>query len=203
MAAESVHRAAWEVARHQHWVIRRDQLRALGFTRAAIRHRIDRGRLHPLWPNTFAVGRPELSRAMSEADKRDLVDPAALRQAAEGAAGAGARRVRDILDRHTFALTDSELERLFMLLIERAGLPKPQTQAHVNGFRVDFFWPGLGLVVEADGLRYHRTAAQQTRDRIRDQRHVAAGLRTLRSTQHQIAHEPEHVVGILRAVASG
>jgi very-short-patch-repair endonuclease len=27
----------------------------------------------------------------------------------------------------------------------------------VNGFKVDFFWPELGLVVETDGWRYHRT----------------------------------------------
>ena len=46
----------------------------------------------------------------------------------------------------------------------RAGLPKPLTQQWLHGFRVDFYWPELGLVVETDGLRYHRTAAQQARD---------------------------------------
>ena len=35
----------------------------------------------------------------------------------------------------------------------------PLTSQRLNGFRVDFFWPELGLVVETDGLRYHRTAA--------------------------------------------
>ena len=37
------------------------------------------------------------------------------------------------------------------------------------------------LVVETDGLRYHRTPAQQSRDRRRDQAHTAAGLTPLRS----------------------
>jgi very-short-patch-repair endonuclease len=39
------------------------------------------------------------------------------------------------------------------------------------------------LVVETDGLRYHRTAEEQTRDHLRDQAHTAAGLAGLRFTQ--------------------
>jgi len=46
--------------------------------------------------------------------------------------------------------------------------------------------PELGLVVETDGLRYHRTPAQQARDRRRDQLHTAAGLTTLRFTHAQV-----------------
>ena len=65
----------------------------------------------------------------------------------------------------TFVLTDSELERMMLPLIRRAGLPLPQTGVELNGFKVDFFWPELGLVVETDGLRYHRTQAQQARTR--------------------------------------
>ena len=36
--------------------------------------------------------------------------------------------------------------------------------------------PDLGLVVETDGGRFHRTPSQQTRDRRRDQTHTRAGL---------------------------
>ena len=43
-----------------------------------------------------------------------------------------------------------------------AGLPLPAAGRRVNGFKVDFYWPELGLVVETDGLRYHRTPAQQS-----------------------------------------
>jgi len=64
-----------------------------------------------------------------------------------------------------------------------------------------FFWPELGLVVETDGLRYHRTPAQQARDRIRDQTHAAAGLTPLRFTNAQVAYEPDHVEATLIAVA--
>ena len=63
------------------------------------------------------------------------------------------------------------------------------TKRRVNGFRVDFSRLELGLVVETDGLRYHRTPAQQAKDRLRDQRHAAAGLTPLRFTHAQVAFE--------------
>ncbi len=65
--------------------------------------------------------------------------------------------LRRVLDARTFVLTDSELERMMLPLIRRAGLPLPRTGVMLNGFKVDFFWPEIGLVVETDGLRYHRT----------------------------------------------
>ncbi len=78
--------------------------------------------------------------------------------------------------------------------------PPPLTQQWVNGYRVDFFWPNLGLVVETDGLRYHRTPAQQTKDRQRDQAHTAAGLTPLRFSHADVRYEPRHVIEILLAV---
>lgn len=93
------------------------------------------------------------------------------------------------------------LERRFKPLARAAGLPLPVTGARVNGFRVDFFWPDLELVVETDGLRYHRTPAQQARDRRRDQAHAAAGFAQLRFTHDQVRREPGHVVATLRSVA--
>jgi very-short-patch-repair endonuclease len=110
------------------------------------------------------------------------------------------RPCRELLDRRTFRLTDSELERRLLPIVRRVGLPPPETGAEVNGFRVDFYWPDLGLVVETDGLRYHRTPAQQARDRLRDQMHLAAGTTPLRFTHAQVRFEPEHVEGTLTSV---
>ena len=109
--------------------------------------------------------------------------------------------LRELLDRRTFRLTDSELERLFLPIAREAGLSPPQTGVWLNGYEVDFYWPELGLVVETDGLRYHRTPAQQAKDRLRDQVHMAAGLRPLRFTHAQVAFEPHHVRTTLVAVA--
>jgi very-short-patch-repair endonuclease len=99
-----------------------------------------------------------------------------------------------------FRLTDSELERRFLALVRSAGLPRPATGQVVNGYRVDFHWADLGLIVETDGLRYHRTPSQQTRDRQRDQAHAAEGLTTLRFTHAQVCFEPSEVVDVLARV---
>lgn len=88
-----------------------------------------------------------------------------------------------------------------MPIARKAGLEPPLTRQVVNGYRVDFYWPQLGLVAETDGLRYHRTASQQTRDRERDQAHTASGLTSLRFSHAQIRFEPDRVATTLRAVA--
>ncbi|MGN6588168.1 MAG: type IV toxin-antitoxin system AbiEi family antitoxin domain-containing protein [Solirubrobacterales bacterium] len=281
--------------RRQHGVVTRDQLRALGYGRHAIAHRIKRGLLYPIHRGVFAVGRPEVSgkgrwmaavlacgegavlshssaaalwrigwedrgvveislpslsrrrhpglrihrrpslatrdltreygipvttpvqtlidmalrldrrgveRMINEADKYDLVHPPGLRKALDECTGEpGVAKLRFILDRRTFRLTKEELERRFLPLARKAGLPVPLTGQWVNQFEVDFYWPDLGLVVETDGLRYHRTPAEQARDRLRDQTHTAAGLTPLRFTHEQVRYEPEHVLGVLRATA--
>ena len=286
---------AWALARVQHGVIARWQLIELGFSPAAIRHRISTGRLHPVARGVYAVGRPELSRygrwmvavlecgggavlshesaaalwgireyarrkieisvpssarrqrpgihihrrslaagnftthhnipvttpvctlidlaarlgaehterAVNEADKLDLVDPEALREALdETDPRPGVRPLRKLLDHRTFTMTDSENEQRFLPIARKAGLPQPLTQRWVNGFRVDFFWPELQLIVETDGLRYHRTPAQQAKDALRDQTHAAAGFTPLRFTRAQVRYERAHVQRILRDVAA-
>jgi very-short-patch-repair endonuclease len=287
---QAASRAAWALAKRQHWTVAWRQLIALGYTREAIAHRIADGRLYPVWRGVYAVGRRDLSpegffmaallgcgddavlshesaawlwgilkvrgrvievtvppgknprhrgirvhrralidstrhkhipvttptqtlldialrsdgtqleRAVNEAVNRDLVDLDELRAAVIGRPGG--RRLGSMIDRDTFALTDSELEQYFLPIARAAGLPRPQTQAYVNGFRVDFYWPELGLVIEADSLRFHRTPAQQRKDRERDHAHAIAGLTPLRFTHWQIARAPRYVKGVLTAVAA-
>jgi very-short-patch-repair endonuclease len=142
-----------------------------------------------------------LERAVNEADKLDLVDPETLRGALDSYVGMpGVKTLRTLLDRHTFCLSDSDLEILFRPLALAAGFPIPLTKHRVLGHEVDFWFPDRGLVVETDGLRYHRTPAQQARAAKRDQTHTAAGLRVLRFTHWQIAHEPNKVTAILRTI---
>ena len=270
-----------------------DQLRELGYSRDAIRHRVRRGRLHQMWAGVYAVGRKEVSRegrwlgavlacrpgavlshrsaaalwgmidpielievsvphaatrrrrdgvlvhrrrrpmastvhkrilvttpvdtlvdlaavapakalpwAVRQADVHNLVDPETLRAAIAGDTRRGAAALRGLLDRETFRLTDSELERLFLPLTAEAGLLVPETGARPRGYRADFFWPALGLIVETDSLRYHRTPTQQLQDRRRDQAHAAAGLTTLRFTHWQVCNERRHVIETLSAVAA-
>jgi very-short-patch-repair endonuclease len=141
-----------------------------------------------------------LEAALNEADTLGLLDPetasAALDRLPPYPGIAGLRR---ILTQYT--RTDSDLERCFLRLVKRAGLPMPVTQARVNGHRVDFYWPHLRLVVETDGLTYHRTPTQQIRDRERDQAHTRAGLTQLRFANAQVRHDQRAVTATLRAVA--
>lgn len=147
------------------------------------------------------LDRAGLERAINEADRLDLVDPETLFDELGSRSGLrGIGPLRALLGDLTFRLTDSELERRFLPLALEAGLPSPLTRQQVNGFRVDFYWPDLGLVVETDGLRYHRTPAQQARDRLRDQIHTAAGLTSLRFTHSQVRFESGRVRETLNAV---
>ncbi|HEX3174722.1 MAG TPA: DUF559 domain-containing protein [Solirubrobacterales bacterium] len=139
---------------------------------------------------------------MNEADKLDLIDPETLRAKLDDYAGRpGVRPLRDLLDKQTFKLSDSDLEIFFRPVAAAAGLPPPLSKQIVNGFEVDFLWSELGLVVETDGLRYHRTPSTQTRDARRDRAHTLAGMTPLRFTHYEIKHEPHRVRSELRRIA--
>jgi very-short-patch-repair endonuclease len=141
------------------------------------------------------LGDAQLERAINEAVNRDLIELDELREAARGRSGAIGR----LLDRDSFVITDTVLEQRFARIARRAGLPRPETQRHLDGGRVDFYWPELELIVETDSLRFHRTPFQQRSDVLRDQTHFKAELRTLRFTHWQVWHEPDYVETILRA----
>ena len=144
-----------------------------------------------------------IERAINDADKRDLIDPEALRLALDDHAGEpGVRGLRKVLDRLTFRLSDSDLEIYFRPIAASAGLPSPLSKQWVNGFEVDFFWPDLGLVVETDGLRYHRTPSAQKRDALRDRTHVIAGMSPLRFTHYEVRYEPRRVRSDLSRAAA-
>lgn len=144
-----------------------------------------------------------LERAVNDADKRDLVDPGALREELVRFGGEpGIRPLRHLLDRLFFRLSDSDLEIYFRRIVRAAKLPMPLSKQRVNRFEVDFFWPDLGLVVETDGLRYHRTPSAQTRDARRDRAHVMAGMTPLRFTHYEVRYEAGRVrAELLRTTA--
>jgi hypothetical protein len=147
--------------------------------------------------------REHLEHAIGQADAKNLIRVDNLREELERRAGQrGVTVLLAILDRDGFVLAHSKLERLFVPLAAEAGLPRPESQRQLGRHRVDFFWPELNLVVECDSLRYHRTQLQQAEDRQRDHAHLLAGRTFLRFTHHQVAHEPEYVVDVLRRVVS-
>lgn len=145
----------------------------------------------------------QLERAVNEADKLDRVPADVLHASLDDYRGQpGVAALRALLDPLSFRLSDSDLETIFRPIARSAGLPVPQTKTWVNGYEVDFFWPELGIVVEADGLRYHRTTSQQRRALERDQAHLAAGMWPLRFSHWQVAHDSKHVRNVLRRMAT-
>lgn len=149
--------------------------------------------LAPTWP------RPDLEQAIGEADLRRLISLRALRSAAAEAGRPGAA-LRNVVDRLTFRVTQSELEREFLRLLTSASLPLPETQRRFGKTRVDFYWPVLGLVVETDGARFHASAVQQAADRKRDQAHIRAGRTPLRVTHAQVFYDLAETVALLADV---
>ncbi len=141
----------------------------------------------------------QVERAINDADRLDLVGPEALRCTVGGLGPRpGMARMRRLLGLD--ALTDTGLERAFLAIVRDAGLPLPETQIYVDGYRVDFYWPSLGLVVETDGWRHHRTSGEQSTDRRRDQAHMTSGLTAIRFGEDQVRYEPEYVRRTLAAV---
>jgi hypothetical protein len=147
------------------------------------------------------LDRDAMEAAISEADTLDLVHPDALK-AAIVAGRPGVALLKAIFHKWDFVCTDTHLERRFLPISRRVGLPDPLTQRWINGYLVDFWYPTLKMVVETDGLKYHRNAHQQTRRALSQQAHQAAGLTPLFFTRYQVIHEPKHVETILRRVAS-
>lgn len=140
----------------------------------------------------------EVEDAVNEADRLDLIRTQRLRPALDREPKRpGVGRLKRVLDAQTFSRAANALERRFLAIVREAGLPAPDTQRHLGRNRVDFFWPALGLVVETDSLRHHRTAAEQAVDLGRDQAHARAGLRSLRFTHSQVFHRPDHVRAVL------
>jgi len=82
------------------------------------------------------LGPVALERAVNDADKRDLIDPEALRADLMRFGGyPGIRPLRHLLDKLFFQLSDSDLEIYFRRIIKAAKLPMPLTKQRVKSSR--------------------------------------------------------------------
>ncbi len=145
------------------------------------------------WP------RDPIEQAIGEAQLRRLISLKQLRKAGADGGKPGAK-LRAIIEDVTFRVTQSELEREFLRLLKSARLPFPETQRRFGKHRVDFHWPDLGLVIEADGGNFHRTARQQQYDRERDQAHIRAGRTPMRVTHGQVFNVKDEITALLADV---
>lgn len=96
--------------------------------------------------------------------------------------------------------TRSDLEVAFLELCHKYKVPTPVSNAKVEGFEVDFYWPQARLIVELDSYEYHRTPAEFERDRKRDAHLKRKRYEVLRIPEHWLDDEPREVAETVTAL---
>jgi very-short-patch-repair endonuclease len=111
----------------------------------------------------------------------------------------GAGRLGAVFEGGPPARTRSEAEERFLGLVRQA-----RVNVTIAGYEVDFYWPDARLGVEVDGAAFHGSPLAIERDRRRDARLAAAGIRVMRVTWRQLTREREALlVQLGRALAVG
>ena len=151
-----------------------------------------------------AVLPPEqLGRACHEASVRYGTTPEQVQVAIERQPnGRGVRKLRRIVTGDD-PITISKLERRFVRLLRRAGLPLPVTNKRAGGRRVDCRWPERRLTIELDGYRYHRSRHAWELDRRREREARARGDEFRRYTWGDVYEEPAATLAELRRLLGG
>jgi len=147
----------------------------------------------------------ELRKAISEAEVLGLLNIPEVRALIRRCRGRrGVARLRlciDELDPST-KRTRSELERIFLALCKRAGLPQPEVNVRLEAagirLRPDFLWRDARLIIETDSRKFHGTASAFELDRQREQRFFAAGWQVVRCAWRQVEHKPQELIPLLR-----
>ena len=98
------------------------------------------------------------------------------------------------------ARTDSEREVLVMELCAGNGIPLPETQKWIAGFRVDFFWPAARLILELDDRWSHDNPIRFVEDRARDRQLHALGYVVVRFAVQELLRHPARVARELAAL---
>lgn len=94
--------------------------------------------------------------------------------------------------------TRSELERKFLALCRRYGLPMPEVNVRVGPYLVDFLFREQRLAVETDGWQSHRGRQAFEDDRARGLGLRHRGFELIRLSKRQIEDEPDLVAAVLR-----
>jgi hypothetical protein len=141
----------------------------------------------------------DLARACHEAGIRHGTAPGEVE--AILATHPGAAKLRRVLrgDEH---VSLSALERRFLALLRRAGLPLPVTNRPAGGRYVDCRWVEKRLTVELDGYRYHSSRHAWELDRRREREAYARGDQFRRYTYGDVFEHPGSMLRELRSVLS-
>jgi very-short-patch-repair endonuclease len=148
------------------------------------------------------LDRRSLERALDEAlVVRKIVSRSQILDILGRANGhAGASMLRALMARRrNSAITHSEAERRCLELIRKAGLPEPQTQVTIAGYKVDLLWPDHRVVFEIDGYGFHTSRLAFDRDRRKDAALKAAAYDPNRLSRDQVMFEPYLAIAAISA----
>ena len=137
-----------------------------------------------------------LSRALDNAHRLGLLDLIAIDALIARSRGfRGVARLREGLEIHRMpAFTRSGLERRFLDLVQRAGLPQPSMNFFAAGYELDAYWPVERFAVELDTYDYHGGPQAFESDRIRQENLKLDGIEIVRITGSRLDREPTTVM---------
>lgn len=148
-----------------------------------------------------------LRRTLDEAVRSNRFDLRAIEQVMartrqrHGRGTAAMRAALSDLEATRATVTRSVLEERFLALLDAHALPRPLTNAAIDGIEVDALWPRERVVAELDGYAYHHTPTAFQRDRERTNDLTLAGFVVLRFTHDHVMRRPQWVAErIVRAL---
>lgn len=111
----------------------------------------------------------------------------------------GRGRLARVLGTHARSTkTDSPPAEALLSLIRGAALPEPRLEVAILDYRLDFYWPALGLAVEVDAYGTHGSPARFEADRRRDARLLTEkGIVVIRLTKTMIEERPLEALGLV------
>jgi predicted transcriptional regulator of viral defense system len=151
-----------------------------------------------------AVDHHYLGQALDNAHRLGLLDLIAMDELISRSEGfRGVARLRTALAIHRpTAFTRSGLERRFLDLVQRAGLPRPSMNLFLEGHELDAYWPAQCFAVELDTYDHHGTPDAFEADRLRQENLKLAGIEMTRITGVRMDREPTAVMRRLRRLLS-
>jgi len=156
----------------------------------------------------LAAGLPrrQVGWAMHEAAVQRIFDPAAVLMELDRNLRHRGRRMLGQLLEAEVAPTRSGLEIAGLEIVKKLPLPRPEVNFEIWTDRkeeVDLCWPGLRLIVEWDGGRYHATRWRRRADAEKTKRLEEAGWIVLRFSDLEVALEPDRVAAATLAATRG
>lgn len=159
---------------------------------------LDIAATEPAWVLHKAMNQAVIDRELDISEVQELLGRVGRHQ--------GAGRLRAAIGNKEIGSdrTKSALERRFLSLLRKAGLPYPAINEWmpIDGeeMQCDFVWHAQRVVVEVDGWKTHRTQEAYENDRRRDRLLRLAGWTVLRFTWADVVERPAEAIADLRKV---